>query len=938
MGNLSLQLRENQNEEKKGIFVGREQTLAHLLHLLDQFCVSGKGKMLFVIGEAGIGKTTLLNNFIDTHVKTIRIPGKKPWILRATCSEIALAGNPFAPIAELLENISEEELRKTVLAWAKELTPKLLEGLIPYVGPVLGKILEKKLGKSEYQAFTDSSSSVSQGYYLVQLFLRISQQNPLVLFIDDMHWADESSINLIFNLSRRAVNYPLFILGTFRPQDIVAGPGQPSHPLVKMLDEMRRYSLSDEVSLERFSKDEIRLLLERFFEGHTFGEKFVNILLRDTNGIPFFIDQVLKYLHSEQLIFKDTSGIWSIKQLDKLPIPSSVDAVIKARMRSASNDERRLLFYASVLGHKFHSQVLRLIVDKSHLDVLEILRNIESKYALVVRRESVGLLSNLYNWEFSHAFVQEALYRELSLDERVELHSRTVDALIDKNKVSQTDSQLSAELAYHCEGAGRFLEAVKYRLGAALRANRVWDWSEQAFHCALGIKDAELAGEQCNISDDIVALNIGLLDCYRRSFQSEQLEVIGHELIRISQNYQNLLAAFEGQFALSEAAAMRGDMSTASALLRRRWTLVLESNDIYVIFPCVHQMQHEVTVRSATPTVLTELQEFLFQASEIAKLHDFKPLHAMSLKGMGVVCYSQNQMDEAKRFFESAIDAASQITLDEMRFLNSYLFLNQYFSQIQSQVLSDCIEFIGRIHRENGQWDEAVQAFQRVYTLKEDAGNPPGMSGLLNVIAETQLLSGELDDAELSFQKSWHMVQEIDSNDLRSMILSTGISIAIEKKDRTEVQFRLEKLSEMVEHDDIQWISHKVKITNGVLAMWMENHNLARDYFEQGLRKAQDSQDANLTFDYLKHLAELNLVKQQPNDALRYALKAESIVRDHRLWGSGDLFLLLSKIYHKLGQIGEATQFHEEALQFFQQKNLTHRIVSAKEWRVQLHP
>lgn len=371
----------------ENIFVGRDDSLSVLRSYAHQLLATGKSKIVLVAGDSGIGKTTFVN-FLLKELEKDLIPisddQKRTYILRGNCNEIAASRDPYGPFAELLNGLAEQPLpiRKVIIDWAKDLSPKLLEG-IPALGPVLGKIWSKLLGiNGDESGKSDTAPVSNQGYYIVKFIEKISQLFNLILFIDDLHWADESSLNLIFQLARNLQDSHILFIGAYRPHDILTRDQGIIHPFARLISELRRYGLCDEIFLERFTLSECKDFINSRFPENHFATPLFAMLYGETNGVPFFLDEVTQHLMMDGHIYQ-INGAWESKEITQIPIPRGPLAIVQARLNALSDDQMFLMQVASVIGQRFHSIVLAEVLNKDHIDVLRILREIEKNIALL---------------------------------------------------------------------------------------------------------------------------------------------------------------------------------------------------------------------------------------------------------------------------------------------------------------------------------------------------------------------------------------------------------------------------------------------------------------------------------------------------------------------------------------------------------------------------
>lgn len=806
------------------IFIGRDNVLQQLETEFKELMENSHGCIILISGEAGVGKTTVVNRFLNTllPVQGLKQVDDKPQfcILQATCNDITASGNPYAPFAELFNGFQYVEtigFKETLRDWAQGLGPKLLEGIVPYLGPFLAGIAEKQFMKGVKDKHATVMIASGQTYQFLQLLERASKISPLVLFIDDLHWVDGPSLNLIFALAQRISEMPILLIGAYRPHDIPERPGDPLHPLSKVLLEMQRYSPYKEISLEPFSLDEVKSFLVKCLPNNRLPSSFAVTLHNETSGNPFFLDQVLRLLIESGDIFLDSNNQWSIKPPNTIPIPQKVSAVVQARIENLDSDSYITLRYASVLGEQFRSSILSEIMEKPHLDILRTLRTLENHHNLV-RQTSEAVQSALQpNWEFNHTFVHQTLYDSLTNDERVELHPLAIDALELHFPTMRRD--LASELAYHCEAAKRYKDAVGHRLIAAQRVHRARGFSEQVRHCTKGIAAIKhLRPSRIVIEEEIIFYS-GLADAYRRFMNLQKVEDVACELLDLAKQYNDPVAEIEGNLRMLQVAVLRGDKNGTHRYSSQAWRVAQQSTVTHHLVPVIGFFQHGYCVSDVHRFIPEQLKQFLERAINICRNEKMFSVLSRALMSRGIVAFLEDEYDHALSLFTEAIKVVGFTDSSERQITTYYPFYAHYFTP--STLLDDCFEYIGRIHRQRREWEQAIREFERVYERKEAEKNLPGMAGLLNVIAETQLQAGNREGAEQSFEKSWTIAQQTDSSELKAMVLSTGISVAIEMENDVDTKIRLQMFEEVTgDNNDVEWIRYKKQMTRETLNRW----------------------------------------------------------------------------------------------------------------------
>ena len=186
---------------------------------------------------------------------------------------------------------------------------------------------------------------------------RASVDAPIVLFIDDLQWADPTTLNLLHNLARNIGTHGILILGTYRPEDIKLEVDGKPHFLVTAMQNMSRESLFEEVGLKRFDSQDTRSLVESALGPNSLEGPFFERVYKETEGTPFYVLEVLKLLIGDRAIVKDE--IWKLEaDIGSIDIPSKVYDVIKRRLDRLIEEQRELLEFAAVIGEEFSTDLL----------------------------------------------------------------------------------------------------------------------------------------------------------------------------------------------------------------------------------------------------------------------------------------------------------------------------------------------------------------------------------------------------------------------------------------------------------------------------------------------------------------------------------------------------------------------------------------------------
>lgn len=464
-------------------FVGREPELRQLESLLTA-AVGGQGRVILVSGEAGIGKTSLVERFMA--LATRRHPQLS--IAQGQCSERFGHGEAYLPFIEalgmLLSREEQSSMREKVLSIALEIAPSWLEA-VPAVGQALrasyetAQAVRKRFGGATSPVTAPDQQHVLQEY--AGVLTRLSQERPLLLFVDDLQWSDAASVDLLVHLSRRIGGSRVVILGTYRPSDVAAGrDGQP-HPLRKAVLDMRRYNVCQEMALDRLGRHECAALVSAEFRENDFPASLLDLLFRHSQGNALFITEMLRLLREDGFI-QQHDGTWRLAQsVENLPLPQSVKSVVMMRIDRLEADRRRALRYASAQGERFLSTVLANVLEMDELELEEALETVERIHRLIESRAELELgweLATVY--EFTHLLFQQILYHRLKPKERVLLHRRTGLAL--EKLYGQSAEDIAPQLADHFTEGRLFDQALRYSLTSARQAHRLYAVEEAIAH------------------------------------------------------------------------------------------------------------------------------------------------------------------------------------------------------------------------------------------------------------------------------------------------------------------------------------------------------------------------------------------------------------------------------------------------------------------------
>ena len=492
--------------------IGRTEQLERIMSAIDALGAvapgsgaSGAGapvastaaNVLFVTGEAGIGKSTLLAA-VRRECAARRTP---PVVALAECST-PLAGQdigeveslqPWGEIMASLVTAQPERRHETTklvgelaLAWVR---------VIPVVGDVIEsladttKIVRSHMGKDAAPASAASQQQIFQQY--VNFLTKLAERGPLVLMIDDAHWADTASTNLLFAAARQLHGLPVLFIVAYRPDDAASSRGGEGHPLLHIRNELERYDLALDIDVPRMTALDLDALLHQRYPSYQNNDAFEEWIARVSSGNALFIAQFLHTLEEDGFIDPVAGTIR--EGFESIRVPGSAAAVVKERIRRLSEDAREMLRYASVEGDTFTSAILARITELPQLKLLQRLRLLEESHRIIRALGKQRIYSRETSaFQFGHALLHKAMYEDLGEEERELLHEAVLDVLKEEWEIARSEGAniegIAARIAVHARVLGQHRLAAEVLLDGAKAA-----WHEYAAEESLRMIDDALA-------------------------------------------------------------------------------------------------------------------------------------------------------------------------------------------------------------------------------------------------------------------------------------------------------------------------------------------------------------------------------------------------------------------------------------------------------------
>jgi tetratricopeptide (TPR) repeat protein len=438
--------------------VDRVEELANLGNSL-QDAVSSKSYLVALEGEAGIGKTRLCRE-LNIQAHSIGVT-----VLSGRASEDV---TPYRPWVELLTEASVQGSGDALMG-RLGLQPSQIGTFAPKIPESFARLvpnITERLGTVSLSKPLEAQQDRIRLYdTITQFLISMSKERPLIVFLDDMQWADAPSLSLLEYFIRSTRNFRILTLFCYRTEET-----QPDGPLQKTLMSLNRERLLKILRVTNLDKEDTANLIKQIFEETGVSDEFADIIYDRTGGNPFFVEEILRSLVEEGAIFR-TETKWDRKPIQELKIPESVKATLRIRLSKLNPETLSVMTWASLAGREFDFRLLREVCELQDSPLLE---RIESSI-------HAGLVSEVPNRQDVYAFtdnrIRQLLAEDLSQSRRGRYHIRIAEALEKLHAKNLGDN--AEAIASHFILGGDTERSIKYSVIAGDR-NRTIHAYEQA--------------------------------------------------------------------------------------------------------------------------------------------------------------------------------------------------------------------------------------------------------------------------------------------------------------------------------------------------------------------------------------------------------------------------------------------------------------------------
>ncbi len=874
-------------------FVAREQELAHLEHFLDR-ARAGQGQVCFATGGAGSGKTALVREFIRRaqaqHADLVAAVGQSD-------AETGI-GDPYLPFREILAQLAgdvEDPVAKGTITTENatrlrqflrvslralvEVGPDLVGVFLPGAGLAaqVGAFAAERAGWVEklerlvhrpQEPVAPASTGLEQNHIFEQytnVLRTLAAERPLILVLDDLHWADLASTGLLFRLGRRIGDSRILIVGTYRPDEVAIGRRSPTtgqierHPLEKVLAEFKRYFGEIWIDLADSDRAEGQRFVEALLdiEANKLSSAFRQALYRHTAGNPLFTIELLRDMQERGDIVRDEWRRWVVgPSLDWSRLPARVEGVIEERIGRLEHELREALTVASVEGEAFTAEVVARLQEVAARGLIRRLSGeLDKRHHLIssqgIRRLDSGQRLSLY--QFQHNLFQTYLYGRLDEIERAIFHE-DVGLVLEELYGDETDD-IVVQLAWHFVEAGIPEKAVPYlhRAGEQAAAHYAHEEAAEYLSRALDLAPSSDTAER-----------------YALLRLREQV----HDVQGEREAQQHDLAALEALAEALDAADPLPAKSRRTVVALRRATHAELTGDYQAAEAAAQQA---IELAQAAGDVPGETDGYLHwgralwrqgdcagaephleRALHLAREADLPREEASCLRNLGVVSARCGEFGQAHDYFEQALHAFRAVG--------------------DRRGESAAVNSLGAISAGQGDFDQARDYFEQALAVYREIGDRWGEGAALGNLGQVCADQGQHADARRYLEDALRLCREIEDREGEGAALTNLGVVSSELGDHGAAKTYFEQAVALLHEIGDRRVEGFALGGLGLVHLRLGDYGPAAEYLAQGIRILHDIGDPQgeaLVLSYrgllLHRLGDNEAARDTSREALRIA-------------------------------------------------------------------
>ncbi|HIE05696.1 MAG TPA: tetratricopeptide repeat protein, partial [bacterium (Candidatus Stahlbacteria)] len=820
--------------------------------------ISGNGKFIIVNGEAGIGKTRLVKE-LDKYIKI-----HKGLSLTARPFEYGVTP-PYHIFFQLIRDYMGQVGAKHIPLLG-ELPREYKLTLVKFI-PELKFISDSVTEPTKMSPEFEKMRLFDATYMLLKI---LTKDSPLLMFLDDLQWVRGADLELFGYLLRNIGELPILICGAYRLEEV-----DDDHPLSRFLRAMSREHRYERIELGGLSYEDTGELL-RSILGLKAPDGFAKKIYNETKGNPFYVEELLKSLVDDGVIFWDRLN-WGFKGVEKITLPPSIGDLLLQRFENVDKELKELLTQASVIGNRFH---LSLLLDLTRMNEGHLLDLLD----LGVKKLLITAEPDDY-YSFGNLLLERTLYENIGAIKKRRLHSKTAQAL--EVLYAGRRSEVYESLAYHYYNGEEWELAFETNLSAADKLYRLYATQEAAHRYEICLELLERKKVSRPGAEKIVHKGLAEVK-YLMGYYDKTVE---HCKAMFSRDDLTNVERAEAMLLLGRAFEQRGDYDSALASYNEAKAVLDPEEDSAEIARLILYAAQIYIRRGDHKTALPLINDAIgtYEATNNSK--DL----ILAYNTMGLSYFNIGEWDNAYRFYQKALECSEKVR--------------------DNFEIATCLNNIGNIYHRKSELEKAIDHHKKALEIREKIGYRAGVAGSFNNLA---VIYDELGE--------WDKCLEFHNKSLAiSKSLNTPQTIAL---SYSNLGYLLQKMGEFEKAADylLQSVEMLQQIGDvGRLANAKNNLSMAYlglNWLNQAIQLLKESETASVKYDFKNILAEnywvqSSILHKQGKMAEAKDLVEKSIALSNEIGDKvteADGYIMLARLSAEDGKWDEVTDALNKAL------------------------
>jgi predicted ATPase len=793
---------------------------------------------------------------------------------------------------------------------------------------------------------------------------RLSRERPVLLFVDDLQWADPSTLTMLHYLARNTRSSRVAVIGSYRPEDITGSWEGRTHQLAETMQLMGREGLFERLELHNLGQEAVLAIIKNNI-GRIEEEGFGELVWKETEGNPLFVLELLNLLKDERVLVKKGERWELTKELSNIDVPSKIHDVIERRLSRLIKEQRQLLESASVIGDMFSSDVLSKVSEVKKLDLLKMLNEIEKTHRLIVSMQK--------RYAFSHVKIREVLYQDLSEELRREYHRIVGDTL---SELYCDSDDAVADIGYHYYMAGdagsaipRLLRAVeiasaKYSNGEAIRYCKYAlelmsgdAWREERLRTTEKLGDIQdIAGSYDEeLGSFLRALELAEDDATRARLHRKvgSIHYKKGEYARAIDEYAKGISLLKGErnVEYSRIVSLMGTVHRSRG--EYDTGLAMQEEALAILSKCENAEKDEINTLNAIATIHTQRGDYdkalevFAKARLIAERMGDQRQIGMISGNTGVVYMERGEPDKALEHYQKNLlisERIGDLKVIAMMYNNignvlkgkaeydRSLSMHEKSLRMKERLgeqMGIAISYtnIGNIHKERGEYGKALDYYERCVSLCEKLGEQRGAALSYGNQAVVYYEKGELDKALEIHEKGFKIRERIgDKSGIALSHIETA-DVLTEKGDADKALARYAEGLKMAEILGNKLLQCKALTGMGESYLAKGSTDEAEASASKALELASQSGSKRLEAIAMRVLASVLDERGDPVQASQRFEEAISLSKGTcSKWECAMLFYVYGSSLKRIGDDATAIGMLQRALDLFGEMKLPLRV------------